>query len=91
MTQFYILVEGINIYANVFDTKQLSVIRGSSFLFKKAIDHLTEHAAIKDKFIALSTGASSGLYLVNNGESVTEIVLEIETEFHTVLTRLIVF
>ena len=39
MDQHYILVEGINIYANVFDTNQLSVIRGSSFLLKRAIDH----------------------------------------------------
>lgn len=59
----YIKVEAVNIYASVFDTEQLSVIRGSSFLLKAAID------AIKESFIkeitAISTGASSGLFEVD--------------------------
>ena len=61
MRRQYILVEGINLYANIYDTDQLSVIRGSSSLYKKAID------AIKTKFLdqleAVSTGASSGLFI----------------------------
>ena len=80
MTQLYILVEGINIYANLFDTNQLSVIRGGSFLLKKAIIH------IKDKFrnqlIPLSTGASSGLFLLKSTESATDISASIVKELN---------
>ncbi len=80
MDQHYILVEGINIYANVFDTNQLSVIRGSSFLLKRAIDHITDTFA--DKLTPLSTGASSGLYLVNHEVSVVTISTKIVEELN---------
>jgi len=63
MSQFYILVEGVNIYASIFDTNQLSVIRGTSFLYKQAIDEVTE--TLKDELTPISTGASSGLYYLN--------------------------
>lgn len=82
MTQFYILVEGINIYANVFDTNQLSVIRGSSFLLKKAIVHIKEHTAFKDKLTAISTGASSGLFEVHKAESAATISADIVKELN---------
>lgn len=60
MGHHFLLVEGVNLYANIYDTDQLSVIRGSSFLYKDAITH------IQDQFAAclepVSTGASSGLF-----------------------------
>ncbi len=81
MSKTFLLVESVNIYKSVYDTDQLSVIRGTSFMLKNAI------TAITDKFAepltnisseddnslkqlqAISTGASSGLYEVINGFS----------------------
>ncbi|HPQ94483.1 MAG: hypothetical protein KDI44_09145 [Thiothrix sp.] len=59
-SQCFILVEGINLYANIYDTDQLSVIRGSSFLYKDAIETLKD--AFKGRMTCISSGASSGLF-----------------------------
>lgn len=56
----FILVEGINLYANIYDTDQLSVIRGTSFLYKDAIEALEKNFA--NTLDPISTGASSGLF-----------------------------
>ncbi len=82
MAQSYILVEGVNIYANLFDTNQLSVIRGGSFLLKEAIVHIKDHRDFKGKLTALSTGASSGFFSVTNGDSATNICLRIVEELN---------
>lgn len=68
MNQSYILVESVNIYANLFDTNQLSIIRGSSFLLKGAIDHIAKESdkSLKGRLTPISTGASSGLFYVND-------------------------
>jgi hypothetical protein len=68
----YILVEGINIYATVFDTDQLSVIRGSSILLAEAISELPRQTKFKGKLEPLSQGASSGLFEVTLQECPTE-------------------
>lgn len=60
MGHHFLLVEGVNLYANIYDTDQLSVIRGSSFLYKDAITHVKEQFEADLK--AVSTGASSGLF-----------------------------
>lgn len=60
MSARYILVEGVNIYANVLDTNQISVIRGGSFLLKDAIIAIEDEC--KDCLDSLSLGASSGLF-----------------------------
>jgi len=59
------MVEGINIYASILDTDQLSVIRGGSFLLKDAIDQVCKSFAASMK--PLSTGASSGLFVAGQG------------------------
>lgn len=82
MSQFYILVEGVNIYANILDTNQLSVMRGSSFILKDAIDYITDRDKFKNKLKAISTGASSGLYRVINGDP-QELVNDISEELNT--------
>lgn len=69
MQQTYLLVEGINIYANALDTNQLSVVRGGSFMLKDAIKCIS--LAFAPELTAISTGASSGLFLVE--EAVTNI------------------
>jgi len=79
MTQSYILVEGVNIYANVLDTNQLSVIRGTSFLLKDAIDAVT--AEFNNQLKAISTGASSGLYLVNPSKKQAETIVNQISEY----------
>ena len=56
----YLLVEGINIYANLFDTNQLSIVRGGSFLLKQAIVDIKEYRP--DDLEVISEGASSGLF-----------------------------
>ncbi len=80
MTQFYILVEAINIYENVFDTNQLSIIRGSSFLLKKAIDRIEKF--FKEQLIPISTGASSGLFLVKDDLCADELTEKIIKELN---------
>lgn len=65
----YLLVEGVNIGANVYDTNQLSVVRGGSFLLKKGIVDIAKQFSAKLK--PLSVGASSGFFQIeeeNNGE-----------------------
>ncbi|WP_020558179.1 hypothetical protein [Thiofilum flexile] len=63
----FILVEGVNLYANIYDTDQLSVIRGSSFLYKDAIETIKE--SFKDHVVCISSGASSGLFLLKGGDA----------------------
>ena len=59
MGHHFLLVEGVNLYANIYDTDQFSVIRGSSFLYKDAITHHPKSICGWSK--PVSTGASSGL------------------------------
>ena len=64
--QFLLQVTGVNIYATVKDTNQLSVQRGSSLLLRQAIKDIeTELSLAKSQDIklkAISTGASAGLF-----------------------------
>ena len=94
MRNSYILVEGINLYSNLFDTTQLSVIRGTSFLFKEAINSVSE--AFKNRMESISSGASSGLFLLkeNQGQQhslVQDITdyLNDENKAHSLLTFIV--
>lgn len=82
MTHDFLLVEGINLYTNIYDTDQLSVIRGSSFLYKDAIDE------IKSKFSQylepISTGASTGLFYLKPQSTVP--IATIAAQVKTLLT-----
>jgi hypothetical protein len=80
MRHHFLLVEGVNLYANIYDTDQLSVIRGSSFLYKDAITHIKQQFAAN--LGAVSTGASSGLFClkassVKTIESIAEDVTQV--------------
>lgn len=83
MGKQFILVEGINLYANLYDTHQLSVIRGTSFLFKDAIRYIGQH--FEKQLKPISTGASSGLFLLkeNATKSVEAIAADIKQELQT--------
>ncbi len=88
--QTFILVEAINIVASVFDTDQLSVIRGSSLSLKEAIEHIK--TKFDKKLEALSTGASSGLFrLIDHTADLTQIIESIKTELSENLYGCFVF
>ena len=73
----YIMVEGINIYSALFDTTQLSVIRGGSFLLAEAIAKLPRQDQFRQRLTALATGASSGLYEVVASHSAAGVAQEV--------------
>jgi hypothetical protein len=62
----YLLIEAQNIDATVFDTAQLSVIRGGSDLLARAVTATAE--AFEHRLVPLSTGASSGLFRITNAQ-----------------------
>lgn len=66
----YLLIDAQNIDATVFDTAQLSVIRGGSDLLANAVTAAA--TAFEDRLVPLSTGASSGLFRVSNGQKELE-------------------
>ncbi len=74
----YLLVEATNIYASVFDTDQLSIIRGSSLMLKRAIEELPRKIGT-NKIKPLSTGASSGLFELLSAEE------EVKNTFNKVI------
>lgn len=78
--RIFILVEGVNIYATVLDTDQLSVIRGGSFLLKRAIEEIA--LTFDRRLNPLSTGASSGLFSVTDTGAVDGPLLVDEIRRH---------
>src|SRR3989338_4755458 len=59
MTKYYLRMEGVNLSNFVYDTQDLSTVRGGGLLLLGAVTR------IQDKFSVLksiSTGASSGLF-----------------------------
>ena len=59
MPQYLLRIEGVNIYATVEDTNQISVQRGSSLLLRQAIKNIEEKFT---QLKSISTGASVGLF-----------------------------
>lgn len=59
MPQYLLRIEGVNIYATVEDTNQLSVQRGSSLLLRQAIRDIAKN---HPELTSISTGASIGLF-----------------------------
>ncbi len=58
MADFLIRMEGVNLSSVLDDTIQLSVIRGSSLLLRKAVIKVAEEFKLQ----VISVGASIGLY-----------------------------
>lgn len=77
MKQAYLLIEGVNLDATIYDTNQLSIIRGSSFLYKEAVDAINR--AFKDQLKDLSTGASVGLFKINEPSKAATLAKDITT------------
>ena len=59
MTEYYLRVEGVNLYSVLEDTEQLSVIRGGGLLLRNAIRMLGKAFQELEK---VSSGASVGLF-----------------------------
>lgn len=70
----YLRIEAVNIYASLFDTNQISIIRGGSLLLKQAIDDIT--LKFKDFLTPISTGASVGLFKVIDNPTIKDSVIE---------------
>ncbi len=67
----YIRIEGVNLFAFAFDTRNLSTTRGGSLLLLDAIPAVQgelERVLTKDCVRVISQGASSGLFAVHLGE-----------------------
>ena len=75
MGQNYLLVEGVNLDASINDTDQLSIIRGSSFLYKNLVDELSH--TFRDQLTSISTGASAGLFQIAPTASAAKLAQEI--------------
>ena len=77
MSGYYLRVEGVNLSNFVYDTKDLSCIRGGGLLLLDAIDRVQkqlESIVGKDNVTPVSTGASSGLFAIQttNGEEIRD-------------------
>jgi hypothetical protein len=62
----FVLVEAQNIQQAVFDTGQLSVIRGGSYLLSRAVEKI--QSRYRDQLQSLSIGGSSGLFRVRSDQ-----------------------
>ncbi len=67
----FLQVEAVNLDTTLFDTDQLSVIRGGSFLVADAMCRLLQ--AFPDDLERLSIGASVGLYEIKGDADPTSI------------------
>lgn len=81
ISETYVLVEGVNIVETLLDTDQLSVIRGTSFLYKTAIEFVAE--TFSEALAPLSTGASSGLFMLRSSQTEKAITTRIEEALRT--------
>ena len=77
MMSTFLLIEGVNLEATIYDTNQLSIIRGSSFLYKAAIETISTHSDFKAYLTPLSTGASVGLFKINEPAKAAELAKKI--------------
>ena len=73
----FVQVEAVNIYPTLFDTQQLSVIRGGSYFVAKAIQAVVEHPTFGQHLQPLSSGASSGLFRLLSNQDPEDLAREI--------------
>jgi hypothetical protein len=67
MADYYMRVEAVGFDHTVYDTNDISTIRGGSFLALNAVKHLGEEFEKKGILKTITTGASVGLYRSVNG------------------------
>ena len=78
MDLYYLRIEGINLSSVLYDTPQISVIRGASYLLRNATTELPElikqYSQSTIELEPVSTGASVGLYrcMTNNHDALVK-------------------
>lgn len=81
--RYLVRVEAVNIYANIYDTSDLSTVRGGGLLLRQAVLALADaqtHSASKwycSRFEVVSLGASVGVFMATT-ENITATIKEIE-------------
>lgn len=80
MAKYYIQVEAVNLMHAVYDTHDISTIRGGSFLLLDVIRRLADHFA--DRLEKITTAASQGLFEVKEGIDLGSIEVEILLFLH---------
>jgi len=70
MTTYYVQVEAVNLAHIVYDTSDLSTIRGGSFILLDAIRKLADSPSFRGQLRPVSTAASQGLFTVNTDASI---------------------
>lgn len=63
--EWYLRIEAVNLDYSVFDTNDISTIRGGSSLLLGAVREITHTNSFKKALIPVSVGASTGLYRIN--------------------------
>ncbi len=75
--KYYLRMEGVNLSNFVYDTQDLSTVRGGGLLLLDAVDRVElQLESLATEITSISTGASSGLFEFksDNGEQVCELV-----------------
>jgi hypothetical protein len=89
MAMHLLHVEALNFTSTLEDTDKLSVLRGGSLMARRAIKALSKHEFESFQLVAISTGASIGLFSVDctRPEVIKAAVLEwLNQEWRTALT-----
>lgn len=83
--KFYLRMEGVNLANFVYDTKDLSTIRGGSLLLLDAVERQVRTKQFSVDFERISTGASSGLFQFDavDDTAAEQVRKEIETFLKT--------
>ena len=74
MSEYYLRVEGVNLDNSVYDTNDISTIRGGGFQLLTAVENLAGLGFLEK----ISTGASKGLFIIKNGQDPEAAVKEVK-------------
>lgn len=88
MSKYYLRVEAVNLANSVYDTHDISTIRGGSFMLLNSVKQLEK------KYEKIYEGASSGLYFLkgcNDSDMAEEIRQEVIDDLNTMTTSYATF
>ncbi len=83
MTTYYVQVEAVNLAHMVYDTSDLSTIRGGSFILLDAIGKLTDAPPFSGRLQPVTAAASQGLFTVSTNTGIEPLLQEIREHLHT--------
>lgn len=84
MTTYYLQVQGVNLSNFIFDTADLSTIRGGSLLLLDSIDSIPKRIT-SAKLEPITTGASAGLFTFETPEDQGETAKQVRNEVELAL------